>query len=132
MDCGNTAAIKPASSPNLQEHVSYKQALRSPQSGEWEAAIKSEYDSLVFRKTWTLVPCPAGRKLVDSKWVYKLKRDANGQIVRNKARLVARGCTHEHGVDYHETFAPTVRVLLFGRCSRLPLTMTARWSSLMW
>jgi hypothetical protein len=64
---GSAAATKSASSPTLQEHVSYKQALRSPRSGEWEAAIKSEYDSLVSRETWTVVPCPAGRKLVDSK-----------------------------------------------------------------
>jgi hypothetical protein len=79
---GSAATTKSASSPNVQEHVSYKQALRSPQSGEWEADIKSEDNSLVSRKTWTLVPCPAGRKLVDSKWVFKLKRDANGQIAR--------------------------------------------------
>jgi hypothetical protein len=58
-----------------------------------------------------LVPFPADRKLVDSKWVFKLKRDANGQIARYKARLVARGFTQEKGVDYHETFAPTVRVI---------------------
>jgi hypothetical protein len=48
---------------------------------------------------------------VDSKWVFKLKRDANGQIARYKGTLVARGFTHEKGVDYHETFAPTGRVI---------------------
>jgi hypothetical protein len=48
---------------------------------------------------------------VDSKWVFKLKRDANGQISRYKARLVGRGFTPEKGVDYHETFAPTVKVI---------------------
>jgi hypothetical protein len=63
---GSTAAIKPTNSPIAQEPLSYKQALRSPQSGEWKAAIKSEYDSLVSRKIWTSVPCPSGRKLVDS------------------------------------------------------------------
>jgi hypothetical protein len=48
---GSAAASKSTSSPTVQEHVSYKKALRSPQSGEWEAAIKSENDSFVSRKT---------------------------------------------------------------------------------
>jgi hypothetical protein len=52
---------------------------------------------------------------VDSKWVFKLKRDANGQIARYKARLVARGFTMGKGVNYHETFVPKVRVISIRR-----------------
>jgi hypothetical protein len=48
---------------------------------------------------------------VDSKWVFRLKCDANGQIARYKAKLVTRRFTQEKGVDYHETFAPVVRVI---------------------
>jgi hypothetical protein len=58
-----------------------------------------------------LVACLSGRKLVDSKWVVKLKRDADGQTESYKASLVARGFIHEKGVDYHKTFAPIVRVI---------------------
>ena len=95
----------------VQEPIPFKQAIASPHAKEWKAAIQSEYDSLVSRNTWRLVPRPAGRKLVDFKWVFKLKRDADGNIARYKARLVTRGFTQEHGIDYHETFAPTVRVI---------------------
>jgi hypothetical protein len=86
----------------------YKQALRGPQAKEWGAPIKTEYDSLVSRNTWKLVPRAACRELVDSKWVFKVKRDSNGNTATYKANLVARGFTQEHGVDYHETFAPLV------------------------
>jgi hypothetical protein len=59
-------------------------------------------------KTWTLVVKLAGCKVVDSTWVFKIKRNFDGTIAKYKARLVARGFTQEQGIDYTETFAPTV------------------------
>jgi hypothetical protein len=56
---GNTASFNP--SHVVHEPASYKQALRGPQATEWEAAIRTEYDSLVSRNTWKLVPRRAGR-----------------------------------------------------------------------
>jgi hypothetical protein len=43
-------------------------------------------------------------------WVFKFKRHVNGQFARYKVELVVRGLTQEKGDDYHETFAPTMRV----------------------
>jgi len=50
---------------------------------------------------------PPGAKLTGSRWVFDLKRDAAGNVVRYKARFVARGFTQKPGVDYDEVWAPT-------------------------
>src|SRR5690606_25365898 len=55
------------------------------------------------------VPKPTNRKIVDCKWVYKVKTDANGNLERYKARLVARGFTQVPGQDFDEIFSPVVR-----------------------
>ncbi|KIK12825.1 hypothetical protein PISMIDRAFT_18456 [Pisolithus microcarpus 441] len=55
------------------------------------------------------VPCPHNRKVIDSKWVYKIKRGPNGDVKKYKAHLVAKGFTQVYGVDYMETFAPVAK-----------------------
>lgn len=66
--------------------------------------------SMTKMGVWKLVPKPAGVKLVTSKWVFKLKLDAQRRATRYKARLVARGFTQRSGIDYAETFAPVARL----------------------
>jgi hypothetical protein len=71
-----------------------KTLLQARQSGSWERwyeAIKQELTSLVSNKTWVLVPRPSNRKVLGGKWVYKLKRGPNREILRYKARWVVQG-----------------------------------------
>lgn len=71
--------------------------------------MKREIDSLHSNDVWVLVKPPSNRKVVGSKWVFKRKVNADSEIERYKARLVAQGCTQRYGLDYEETFSPVVR-----------------------
>ena len=79
-----------------------------PDSDQWQTAIHQEYDALMKRKTWVLEPLSAGRKVVRCKWVFKPKTNDDGSIARYKARLCAKGFTQQYGLDYSDTFSPTV------------------------
>jgi histone deacetylase 1/2 len=58
---------------------------------KWRQAMEEEYNALLKNKTWHLVPPCRNKNLIDCKWVYRVKRKADGTIDRYKARLVAKG-----------------------------------------
>ena len=60
-------------------------------------------------ETWTLVDLPDDKNVVGCRWVFKRKRDSNGNICRYKARLVAQGYSQEAGIDYYEVYAHVAR-----------------------
>ncbi|KAJ1523172.1 hypothetical protein ONE63_001063 [Megalurothrips usitatus] len=93
---------------SLNDPVTVAEALARQDAGEWRKAMQEEYDSLMRHGTWELVLAPEGRKPISSKWVFKLKKDASGVPVRYKARLVARGFDQRYGVDFNDTYSPTV------------------------
>src|ERR1700678_755548 len=89
---------------------SYDEARMRSDWPQWRTAIDVELQNLKDAGTWEVVERPDGVNVVDSKWVFRLKKDAKGNIIKWKAWLVARGFTQIYGVDYFETFAPVARL----------------------
>lgn len=81
-------------------------------SSKWLPAIQSEIDSIRKNNTWTLVPRSEARKILPSKWIFKIKdilRDDGTSYEKHKARIVTHVFLQKEGVNYAETFAPTVK-----------------------
>ncbi|CAI7798436.1 unnamed protein product [Closterium sp. NIES-54] len=105
------------------EPATLREALKSSDAEEWKKAMESELKSIEENGTWELVELPEGRKAITSKWLFKIKPDADGKIERYKSRLVAKGYQQKEKVDYNELFAPvvkptTLRTLLAGAATK--------------
>nr|GEX06397.1 hypothetical protein [Tanacetum cinerariifolium] len=61
------------------------------------------------KQVWTM-DLPYGKRAIETKWIYRNKKDERGIVVRNKERLVGQGYTQEGGIDYDEVFAPVARI----------------------
>ena len=85
---------------------SFHEAVIGPEKEKWIEAIKSELNSLKKNETWSLCKLPVDKNEVGNKWVFAIKRDENGKVLRYKARLVAQGFSQQPGVDYEHTYSP--------------------------
>ncbi|KAL8089474.1 hypothetical protein AgCh_039081 [Apium graveolens] len=72
--------------------------------------MQVEIDAVERNDTWVLTELPKGRKTIDLKWIYKVKRDAGGNVTKYKARIVAKGYIQKQGIDFDEVFAPVTRI----------------------
>eukprot|EP00253_Pinus_taeda_P035988 PITA_35988 len=72
--------------------------------------MDEEFEQIKRNKTWELVPRPKDKNVIGTKWVFKNKLNENGEVIRNKARLVCKGYAQQEGIDFEETFAPVARL----------------------
>jgi hypothetical protein len=63
-------------------------------------------DEVHLNQIWSLEDLPRGHRAIGLKWVYKLKRNEEGVMVKHKACLVAKGYVQRQGVDFEEVFSP--------------------------
>jgi hypothetical protein len=87
-----------------------REALNSAQSQQWAEAIDEEIAQLEKAKAWEIVKFPAGANVLKSRYVFKTKHDNNHEIMRYRARFVAKGNTQVFSIDYTDTFAPVVKL----------------------
>lgn len=94
---------------SIYEPKTYKQAIESPHSTDWQKAMDDEINSLKENDVWIVVPRPRDQKVVGGRWVYKAKGNELGELERFKARYVAQGFSQTQGLDFDEIFAPVAR-----------------------
>ncbi|GJY64365.1 retrovirus-related pol polyprotein from transposon TNT 1-94 [Tanacetum coccineum] len=89
------------------EPKNFKQEMTEP---SWIFTIQEEIHEFKRLLVWELVSCPDKVMLIKLKWIYKVKTDKFGEVLKNKARLVAQGFRQEEGINFEESFAPVARI----------------------
>jgi hypothetical protein len=88
--------------------------VEGPNGQLWKEAVDKILDSLDRAGTWDVIDKVEGGKKVGSKWVFKVKRLADGSIDKVKAQLVAQSFSHHPGFDFDETYIPVVVLIPCG------------------
>ena len=92
-------------SSGLPNNTAY--ALADP---NWKAAMDREFKSLEENGVRELVKTPSGQGIISGKWHFAHKLDDEGNVVKYKARIVARGFTQTPGIDFYDTYSPTAKM----------------------
>jgi len=102
-------ASEMAEEPINKDPQSVSEVMAGRDRQKWIDSMNVELDNIESKGTWIETVLPAGRRAVGCRWVFKVKEDADGKIIKYKSRLVAQGFSQQPGVDYEETFAPVGR-----------------------
>ncbi|PLW10331.1 hypothetical protein PCASD_21666 [Puccinia coronata f. sp. avenae] len=95
---------------SLKDPRTFGDVLGRLDEAHWLMAVEVELNNIRRHEVWVVAPLTPGAKLLDTTWVFKRKFDANGELLKYKARLCVRGFGQVEGIDYDATFAPTGRL----------------------
>ena len=84
--------------------------MNRPDWPEWKVAMDEELALMAKYNVWDEVDKPEDTNIIGCRWVFRIKRDSNGKVLKYRARLVAQGFTQLYGIDFQETFAPVARL----------------------
>ena len=110
--------------------LTYDEALKGPFSAEWQAAMEIEIYSLKEKEVFIVVTKTSDMNVIKCKWVYAVKQDEFGNVIKFKARLTGKGYSQKHGIDFDDTYAPvseysTIRLFFV-------IVMTKEYSAFEW
>jgi len=86
--------------------------VKAMKDDRWKQAMEIEMEALENNGTWTLELLPPGKKVIGSKWIYRIKYKYDCSVKRFKARLVILGNNQVEGLDYTKTFAPIAKMVI--------------------
>ncbi|CAI7730373.1 unnamed protein product [Closterium sp. NIES-53] len=95
--------------PDIPTPHSYVEAITGPYSSQWQAAMDAEMASWKSTGTYIDAVPPSRANIVDGMWIFRVKRPP-GSPPAFKACYVARGFSQRQGVDYFQTFSPTLKM----------------------
>ena len=112
-DDGDPAGEEPDLATETDQETAPESFNEAARDERWVQSMKDEIKALKNRGVWRVVPTPQGVRLIKSKYVYRVKKDWTGKVIKRKSRLVVQGFSQREGVDYDETFAPVAKVTTF-------------------
>ncbi|GJR86132.1 retrovirus-related pol polyprotein from transposon TNT 1-94 [Tanacetum coccineum] len=105
---GSSSNVRPIHTPfESLEPKNFKQAIKEL---SWINAMQEEIHEFYWLQVWELVPCQDNVMLIKLKWIYKVKTDEFGRVLKNKARLGTQGFRQEEGINFEESFVPVSRI----------------------
>ena len=92
--------------------MTYNDAITCKNKEYWKKAIVNELNNLYGNKIMTYVEnVPKGKNVISTRWVFTKKTDEDNNIIKFRARLVARGFSQKEGIDFNHTYSPTLNRL---------------------